>query len=84
MAYHVVELRIDGNEQIIDRKVIPYPYHSRHEAVETIEGIIRTFDRSGYDPKAGHWWALAANGDKMQFVLEPTARECADTTQSLE
>ena len=24
----------------------------------------RGFDRSGYDPKAGYWWASAANGEK--------------------
>jgi hypothetical protein len=33
MAYQVVELVIDGADHIIDRRVIPYPYRSRHEAV---------------------------------------------------
>jgi hypothetical protein len=45
VPYHVVELLIDGNEHVLERKVIPYP--SRQEAVETIEGIIGCFDRSG-------------------------------------
>ena len=70
MAYQVVELVIDGADHIIDRRVIPYPYHSRHEAVETIEGIIGGFDCSGYDPKAGYWWASAANGEKVRILLE--------------
>ena len=74
MAYQVVELVLDGADQIVDRRVIPYPYHSRYEAVETIEGIIKGFDSSGYDPDAGYWWALAENGDKVRFLLvEPTA-----------
>jgi hypothetical protein len=53
----------------------PYPYHSRHEAVETIEGIIRGFDSSGYDPKAGYWWALAANGERLRLLLESIGPE---------
>ena len=73
MAYHVVEFLIDGNEQVIERKVIPYPYHSRHEAVETIEGIIGAFDSSGYDAGAGYWWAQSASGERVRFVLESTA-----------
>jgi hypothetical protein len=75
MAYQVVELVVDGTDRVIDRRVIPYPYQSRHEAVETIEGIIRGFDRSGYDPKAGYWWATAANGEKVRILLESIGPE---------
>jgi hypothetical protein len=75
MAYQVVELVVDGADQIVDRRVIPYPYQSRHEAVETIEGIIRGFDSSGYDPKAGYWWALAANGERVRLLLESVGPE---------
>lgn len=75
MPYQVVELVIDGGDHIIDRRVIPYPYNSRHEAVETIEGIIGGFDSSGYDPKAGYWWASAANGAKVRLLLESIGPE---------
>ncbi len=75
MRYQVVELVIDGGDHIIDRRVIPYPYNSRHEAVETIEGIIGGFDSSGYDPKAGYWWASAANGAKVRLLLESIGPE---------
>lgn len=75
MPYQVVELVIDGGDHIIDRRVIPYPYNSRHEAVEIIEGIIGGFDSSGYDPKAGYWWASAANGAKVRLLLESIGPE---------
>ena len=75
MPYQVVELVIDGADHIIDRRVIPYPYNSRHEAVETIEGIIGGFDSSGYDPQAGYWWASAANGAKVRLLLESIGPE---------
>jgi hypothetical protein len=70
VPYQVIELRVDDSDRVIDRRVIPYPYQSRQEAVETIEGIIRRFDRSGYDHTAGYWWALAANGDMVRILLE--------------
>jgi hypothetical protein len=73
VAYQVVEIHVDGSEQIIERKIIPYPYHSRQEAVETIEGIIGGFNRSGYDAGGGYWWAKSSGGESVRFVLESTA-----------
>jgi hypothetical protein len=70
LAYHVVELLVDASDHVIDRKVIPYPYSSRNEAIDTIESIIGAFDKSGYDPAAGYWWAQSADGGRVRFMLE--------------
>ena len=70
MAYHIVELLVDASDQIIERKEIPYPYSSRNEAFETIESIMGAFDKSGYDPAAGYWWAQSADGGRVKFTLE--------------
>ena len=37
MAFQVVELTLDADENVIDRRAVPYPYPTRAEAVETIE-----------------------------------------------
>jgi hypothetical protein len=38
-AFQVVELVIDANDQVIDRKAIPYPYPTQKDAVDTIESL---------------------------------------------
>ena len=37
--------------------------------------MIRGFDRSGYDPQAGYWWASAPNGEKVRILLESIGPE---------
>jgi hypothetical protein len=40
MPFQVVELKLDAEDKVIDRKAIPYPYPQRLDAVETIEKLI--------------------------------------------
>ena len=42
-AFQVVELAIDANDQVIDRKAIPYPYPTHKDAVDTIESLATKF-----------------------------------------
>jgi hypothetical protein len=37
MVFQVVELTLDAEENVIDRRVIPYPYPTRKDAVDAIE-----------------------------------------------
>jgi hypothetical protein len=55
-AFQVIELSLDDDDNVIDRKVIPYPYPSRKDAVDTIECFAARFARSGYEPKGDFWW----------------------------
>ena len=40
MAFQVVELTLDADDNVIERSVVPYPYQTRAEAVDTIESVI--------------------------------------------
>ena len=69
-AFQVVELAIDANDQVIDRKAIPYPYPT--DAVDTIESLATKFAEFGYETKGDFWWGLAADGkSKVRFIIEP-------------
>ena len=43
MAFHIVELTLDADDNVIERRVVPYPYPTREEAVTAIECIVSTF-----------------------------------------
>lgn len=68
MAFQVVEL--DANGDATDRKVWRHPFDTREEAVTRVEWVISRYLRSGYDEKQESWWAHAANGDRMRFIIE--------------
>jgi hypothetical protein len=53
MAFQVVELTLDADNNVIDRKAIPYPYPTRKDAVDTIENVVRRFSESGYGVSGG-------------------------------
>jgi hypothetical protein len=36
VAFHIVELTLDADDNVIERRVVPYPYPTREEAVTAI------------------------------------------------
>lgn len=52
MPFQVVELKVDADDKVIDRKAIPYPYPQRLDAVETIEKLITRLQRRITKPSA--------------------------------
>jgi hypothetical protein len=71
MAFQVVELTLDADNNVIDRKAIPYPYPTRKDAVDTIESVVRRFSESGYEPEDGFWWGLTGDGStRVKFIIE--------------
>jgi hypothetical protein len=52
MAFQIVELTLDADDNVIERRVVPYPYQTREETVDTIESVISRFAASGYELKA--------------------------------
>ena len=40
MAFQVVELTLDADDKVIERRAVPYPYQTRAEAVDTIESVM--------------------------------------------
>ena len=51
MAFQVVELTLDADDNVIERSVVPYPYQTRAEAVDTIESVMMRFAEAGYEPR---------------------------------
>ena len=41
MAFQIVALTLDANDYVIERRVVPYPYPTRQEAVTGEENSLR-------------------------------------------
>jgi hypothetical protein len=71
MPYQVVELRLDAEDKVIDRRAIPYPYPQRLDAVETIEKLIARLKKAHYEAERDDWSALAKDGKtRVKFIIE--------------
>ena len=71
MAFQVVELTLDADDNVVDRRAVPYPYPTRGEAVDTIESLVTRFAESGYEPEGDFWWAMAGDGKtRVRFIIE--------------
>jgi hypothetical protein len=70
MAFQIIELTLDANDHVIDRKVVPYPYPTRKGAVEAVEEVTAGHARSGYDPEHNFWWAVTDDRDRLRFIIE--------------
>jgi hypothetical protein len=71
MPFQIVELALDADDKVIERRVVPFPYQTRREAVTAIECIVSTFGEAGYEPEGDFWWAIAGNGEtRVRFIIE--------------
>jgi hypothetical protein len=71
MAFQVVELTVDADHNVIDRKVIPYRYLARKDAVDAIESVMPSFSASGYQSEGDFWWAVTEDGStRVRFIIE--------------
>jgi hypothetical protein len=70
VAFQIVEFTLDANDKVIERKVVPYPYQTRQEALTAIECVMSTFAEAGYELAQKFRWATAGNGDRMRFMIE--------------
>jgi hypothetical protein len=71
MPFQVVELRLDAEDQVVDRRAIPYPYPQRPDAVDTIKKLIARLDKAHYEAERDFWSAVAKDGKtRLKFVIE--------------
>jgi hypothetical protein len=70
VPFQIVELTLDADDNVIERKVVPYRCQTRQKAVDTIESVVTRFAEAGYEPAGDFWWAIAGNGDRMRFTIE--------------
>ena len=52
MAFQVVELTVDADHNVIDRKVIPHRHMTRKEAVDAIKDWVPGFPNSAMSRQA--------------------------------
>ena len=68
MPFQIVELALDSNDNVVERRVVPYPYQTREEAVDTIESVVTRFAEAGYEPEecflVGNCW-LRRDSDEV-------------------
>ena len=70
-AFQVIELALDEDDNVIDRRVMPYPYATRKDAVDTIESFATRFAQSGSEPNGDFWWGMDAKEKiRIRFVIE--------------
>ena len=70
-AFQVVELTLDTDDNVIDRRAVPYPYPTRKDAVETIESVVTRFTKFGYEHNGDFWWANTGDGkSRVRFIIE--------------
>jgi len=71
MPFQVVELRLDANDKVIDRRAIPYPYGQHLDAVETIKKLIKSLKEPHHDAGSDCWSAIAKDGKaRVKFIIE--------------
>ena len=70
VAFQIVALTLDADDNVIERRVVPHPYPTREEAVTAIECIVSMFADAGYEPAQKFWWTIAHDGDRTRFIIE--------------
>jgi hypothetical protein len=66
VAFQIVALTLDADDNVIERRVVPLPI----QAVTAIECIVSTFAEAGYEPAQKFWWAIHHDGDRTRFNIE--------------
>ena len=70
-VFQVVEFALDADDNVIDRKVVPYPYPTRQEAAYTIQTFVRSFADFGYTTDGDFWWGISGDGKtRVRFIIE--------------
>jgi hypothetical protein len=70
VAFQIVQLLLDENDRVIKRSVVSLPLRTRGQAVEFVSNVVSRYERKGYSTEGRSWWARAANGDRVNYVIE--------------
>ena len=73
MSFQIVEMALDAKDNVIERRVVPYPYQTRQEAVATVESIAAKYRDVRFDSANNVWCAVEGSGSRVRFSIEETA-----------
>ena len=58
MAFQVVEFELDAQGNVLERRVVPYPYQGRQEAAAAAKSIAGRYAEARYDQTNNFWCAV--------------------------
>ena len=73
MSFQVVELELDAEGNVLDRKVVPYPYQNLQEAAASAKSIAARYPKVRYDPANNGWCATDSRGLPIRVAIEEIA-----------
>jgi hypothetical protein len=73
MSFQVVELELDERGNEVARKVVPYPYQSREEALATVKSLAAAYSEASFDQDNNYWHAIGSSGERLRIAVEEIA-----------
>jgi len=70
VSFQVVELELDAQGNLLDRKVVPYPYQNVQDAAASAKSIAARYPEARYDPANSGWCATGSRGPVRVAVEE--------------
>jgi hypothetical protein len=70
MSFQVVELELDARGNVLERRIVPYPYQSRHEAMAAVESIAAEYGGASFDEVHNYWDAVGGGGECLRLAVE--------------
>jgi hypothetical protein len=73
VSFQVVELELDAEGNVLDRKVVPYPYQNLQDAAASAKSIAEGYPEARYDPAINGWCATDSRGLPVRVAIEEIA-----------
>ena len=73
VSFQVVELELDAQGNVLDRKVVPYPYQNLQEAAASAKSIAADYPEARYDPAKNDWCAIDSRVLPVRVAIEEIA-----------
>jgi hypothetical protein len=70
VSFQVVELELDDQGNVLDRKVVPYPYQSLQDAAACAKSVAARYPEARYNPANNDWCAIGSRGVPVRVVIE--------------
>ena len=70
MAFQVVGLELDAQGNVLERRVVPYPYQNRQQAAATAKSIAGRYAEARYDQTNNFWCAVGNEGRPVRLAVE--------------
>ena len=69
VAFQVVEFELDAQGNVLERRVVPYPYQGRQEAAAA-KSIAGRYAEARYDQTNNFWCAVGNQGRPVRLAVE--------------